>query len=291
MKKSKFVKAFKANWKNILSAVLVGALLIGVVVGVTSLLNKDTKKIPSSAFGVGGIDENGNYEKSDVSIYTKDMFECQGLTIEPDFEATGTYKVFYYDANKNFLGSTDELEATEGVYTKGDDFIVAKYARIMITPGIPVDEDGNVEEDFKIRFYEVVGYANDYTITVNKKQDFKSEKIALSIAHEGGFYGVNSSTFVEQENVNASEIYNIKGFKRINVIVPKAEVTKTIFMQFFDSEGNNLNFDKLYPENTEFVKENDEFYVVDIAIPKGATGFAMVLPVGYSDLYEAYVYN
>ena len=85
---SKLRRKFK--WKNIISFVLVGVLLVGAVAGLGSVFNKDTKTISSTAFAVGGINEKGNYVESKTSIYTKDMFECQGLSIEPDFEATGT---------------------------------------------------------------------------------------------------------------------------------------------------------------------------------------------------------
>ena len=181
---SRFKRKFK--WKNILSFVLVGVLLVGAVAGLGSIFGKDTKTISSTAFSVGGINEQGNYVESKTSIYTKDMFECQGLSIEPDFEATGTYKVFYYSENKNFLGSTDVMNAEDGVYNKGDTFAVAKYARIMITPDVPVDEDGNEVEDFKIRFYDVAGYANEYTISVDKKQKFES-------VSEINFFAINEA--------------------------------------------------------------------------------------------------
>ena len=165
---ARYRKKFK--WKNVLSGALCVLLLAGAVMGIASLTGKDTKTIRSTAFSVGAINAEGNYVKSDLSIYTKDMFECQGLSVEPDFEATGTYQVFYYDADKAFLGATEVLNAEDGVYNCGDAYFTAQYARIMITPDVPVDEDGNEVEDFKIRFYEVNGYASDYKITVKKEQ-------------------------------------------------------------------------------------------------------------------------
>ena len=164
----------KINWKSLLTAVLAVLLFAGAVVGIASMGGKETKTISSLSFKVGAIDENGVFAKSDTSIYTKDMFECQGLKIEPDFETTGTYQVFYYGEDKAFLGATEVMEANAGAYAKGEEFTEAKYARIVITPEIPVDEDGKEIEDFKIRSLQVAGYANDYTITVNKDQTFKA---------------------------------------------------------------------------------------------------------------------
>ena len=190
----------KINWRGILSAILVGVLLVGSVAGLGAVFGKDTKNISSTAFSVGAIDENGNYVKSDVSIYTKDLFECQGLSIEPDFEATGTYRVFYYSEDKNFIGSTDALNAADGVYNKGAEYAFATYARVMITPEVPVDEDGNEEEEFKIRFYEAVSYASDYTISVNKKQDSSNYPVK----------GENKLVFYENTGVSISD--GVNGF-------------------------------------------------------------------------------
>jgi hypothetical protein len=191
----------KIKWKNILSFFLVGVLLVGAVAGLASVFDKDTKTISSMAFGVGGINEQGNYVDSKTSIYTKDMFACQGLTIEPDFEATGTYKVFYYGEDKNFIGATDVMNSEDGVYNKASTFLIAKYARIVITPDVPTNDEGDEEEDFKIRFYEVTGYASDYNITVNKKQDYNFEKIlkdynnVASVLGQGTYDTVNGSGF------------------------------------------------------------------------------------------------
>lgn len=180
--------------KSIISGILLVAIIAGVLALAGSLLGKETKTISSTEFSVGGINAQGNYVESKTSIYTKDMFECQGLTIEPDFEATGTYQVFYYDENKNFMGATEDFNAADGVYTKGSAFPFAVYARIMITPAVPTDEDGNIEENFKIRFYEVVGYANDYTITVNKKQVIDIVKIFNEQENKAKLLGEGSCT-------------------------------------------------------------------------------------------------
>ena len=198
--------------KSIISGILLVAIIAGVLALAGSLLGSETKTISSTKFSVGGINEQGNYVDSKTSIYTKNMFECQGLSIEPDFEATGTYKVFYYDENKNFVGATDELKAEDGAYTKGNNYTIGKYARVMITPDVPVDEDGNAEEDFKIRFYEVVRYADDYTITVDKKQNIKysfNDYTALKLDEgkdinktTGNYYDSASNGLIESEHLN-----------------------------------------------------------------------------------------
>ena len=172
----------KLNLKSLLTAGLALLLCVGAIVGISSMTAKETTSISALDFKVGAIGENGNYVKSETSIYTKDMFECQGLTIEPDFEATGTYQVFYYGEDKAFLAATEVMNASEGAYVKGDEYPEAKYARIVITPEVPTDDDGAVVEDFKISSFDVMSYASDYTITVAKNQTFGAEEPAEQIA-------------------------------------------------------------------------------------------------------------
>ena len=140
------------------------------------------RAISSLSFKVGAISDEGNYVNSDTSIYTKEMFECEGLTIEPEFEATGTFRVFYYGEDKTFLGATDVLNANAGAYSKGDEFPLAKYARIVITPEVPTDDTGAAVEDFKIGTFDIMGYVNDYTITVAKAQASVTDEPAEQLA-------------------------------------------------------------------------------------------------------------
>lgn len=276
----------KINWKNILSVVLVGVLIVGAAAVLGTNFNKDTKTISSTAFSVGAIDDSGNFEKSDVSIYTKDMFECQGLMIEPDFEATGTYKVFYYDSNKNFIVATDELNAEDGVYTKGDKFVIAQYARIMITPDVPVDEDGKEVKDFKIRFYEVNGYASDYTITVNKKQEFEVEnyflvdstKVGMFIDSTGNTVG-SSLVFKTDETgtYNSSQVVDCKGWRNVEIQSSEGKLHGNYC--FVDASGNYLAQGKQVAETVN----DDGYAVMVIEVPVNACGFIMCYKSGDID--------
>jgi hypothetical protein len=153
-----------------LTGILAVVLLAGAVMGVARLTAKDVKTISAMAFDVGAIDAEGNYQESELSICTMKMFECKGLLIEPDSDAKGTYQVFYYDAEKSYIGSTPVMNAADGAYSIERAFADAGYARVMITPAVPVDEEGNVEEDFRITSLGAKKYAAAYTITVDKKQ-------------------------------------------------------------------------------------------------------------------------
>ena len=74
------------------------------------------------------------------------------------------------------------MNAGAGAYVKGDDFPLAKYARIVITPEVPTDDTGAAVEDFKIGTFDIMGYVNDYTITVSKTQASVTDEPAEQIA-------------------------------------------------------------------------------------------------------------
>ena len=92
MAKRKFNFKSMKTWKKALLIGLAGLTIVGAIAGISALFReKDTNEQPkveisASAFSVGGLSSDGKYIETDGSIYTKDAFECQGLTITPDFE-------------------------------------------------------------------------------------------------------------------------------------------------------------------------------------------------------------
>ena len=157
----------KKNLKKlgqIVCLVLVIALVGAIVVGVSAHLRKQTETLSPFIFSVGALDENGEHIKSEQSLYTKEAFDCIGLRVEPDFEFKGTFDVYYYDYDGNFV---EKKLGLHKVYD--EDFPLAKMARVVIHPEVP--EDVN-EKDFKINFWETYGYASQVNVIVNKKQSY-----------------------------------------------------------------------------------------------------------------------
>ena len=156
---------------SIVAVVLVIALAAAIVAGVTSSVRAETKTLSPTIFSVGGLDENGVHVETDNSIYTKDAFRCSGLRIEPDFESHSTYDVYYYDYDLEFV------EAKMGLSKVYDEDYppLASYVRIVIHP------KNSDDKDFKINFWDILGYADDITITVDKDQDFKYDMNNLYI--------------------------------------------------------------------------------------------------------------
>lgn len=149
----------KKDWRNIVITIVVALLTFGVISGVATLFDSETKTV-HPLFIVGGIDETtGEHLETDGSIYTRDSFDCEGLAVELDFDAHVTYQVFYYDELDNFISASS-------VYEKGAELDIpenAVAARIVVTP---VWAELNVEEDEQvIEWYDVAKYANQLKIT------------------------------------------------------------------------------------------------------------------------------
>ena len=138
----------KRKFKAIISTFLCLALLGGAVFGISKLLknDSDTVEIKNSAFSVGALDEEGEYVENKQTLYTKEMFRCDGLTVDLAKNCTSTYQIFFYNEDGEFIEATDVLaEDFEGEIASG-----AVNARVMITPEIPEDKTA---KDFKINFF------------------------------------------------------------------------------------------------------------------------------------------
>ena len=271
----------KLNLKSILSATLVCALLVGSVFGLTSVLGKKEKRIAPLAFSQGSLNNKGIYVESKTSIYTKDLFECQGLTVTPDFEAEGSFQVFYYDENKNFIGATERLSAIDGVYTKGDTFVFAKYSRIMIIPEVPTDENGVKKDDFKIRFYQVTGYARDYTITVNKVQNFKiNNLVVIDKTMNGKHWSVNDGEAKTlkldegREDYTSTEFIDVSNYDTIKMYVPLTYASGPYMQIFMADEDTFISHKVNYTDYTIV----DGYALYELTVPRGAQYFVTSLP-------------
>lgn len=132
--------------------------VIGAVIGLFIKLDRQTTTttIGGEAYGIGLIDESGENKEGDTAIYLRNAVTTDGLKVEIADEAKITYKLFFYDKDGELVWTSAELSADfDGDIPGG-----AESVRVMITP--TDDEDG------KVTFTEVLGYAAQLVITVNK---------------------------------------------------------------------------------------------------------------------------
>lgn len=198
----------KKNW---IIYLIVGLLLLGVVgggiVGILKLTDTgklDTKTISSTKFSVGGLDSNGKYMNTNTSIYTKEAFECQGLEVSLDFDNEIEYQIYFYDQNNDFVHTTGKLS---GAFVKESVPFFAKYARIVVTP----------KEDDVVSTIEVLKYARQLTVKVNREQGFKNYTENLCFVDEsvnGLNFNTGEASFDDsKEGGKVSTFVNISPYK------------------------------------------------------------------------------
>ena len=137
---------------------IVGLLLIAAVVALFVKLDRQTSTttIGGEAYSIGTIDETGEYKEGDTAIYLRKAITTKGLKCELEENAKIKYQLFFYDKDGKFLSASAEQTADfNGPVPEN-----ATSVKIMITP--TEDEDG------KVSVVEVLGYANQLTVTVNK---------------------------------------------------------------------------------------------------------------------------
>lgn len=140
------------------ATLIVGLALIACVIALFVKLDRQTTTttIGGEAYSIGTIDETGEYAEGDTAIYLRNRITTDGLKCELADDAQIKYQLFFYDADGAFLEASEELTSDwNGSVPEG-----AESVKIMITP--TEDEDG------KVSLIEVLGYADQLTVTVNK---------------------------------------------------------------------------------------------------------------------------
>ena len=277
----------KTNWKKVLSGILVVIVCITAISGIAAFAKNDTKTISARAFEVGGINSNGEYVETDESIFTKEMFECQGLKITPDFVLGAKYSVFFYNYDGVFIGS---------VVDRQDNFVenvpeLAKYARIVVTP----------LEKTEIKWYEVYKYAKRIDITVKRDQDFVlTDWFSLDESHEGTqvTYNPNGASngnlFVQyvsnmhdgssNEDKTPTKPINVSKWKSLAIVYEEGNYSTSELVYFFakpmyDSKGNRVTSTdgveqwEIVPVGSTNVRFTGNLKQVIIDVPEGATTF------------------
>lgn len=280
---SKYAK-FKAL-KIIISVVVVLALAGGSVGLITAIDSGkfDTKKISPLNFSVGGLDSTGSYMDTDGSIYTKDAFECAGLTCTLDFDALIEYQIYFYDQNNDFVHTTGKL--TTAFVADSIPFF-AKFARVVITP----------TEDEKVTTLEVLGYAKQLNIKVFREQGFKNYTENLFVVAQTGkvFLSIETGEVMEnpefQKNTVISEYINVTPYESSMIfrMTHYANIFDEVY--FYASDRTYLGYAE-FDEYASIVFTSSEgitYYNIDFAsIPFEDVAF-MRLTAQEINLYEVY---
>lgn len=156
--------------------VIIVAVVLGVVGVAVILFNNDYRSIGANAFEVGSLSTiDGQHVKDDTAIYTKDVIECQGLRIKPEFDSDVTFQIFWYNEDELYINCTEKTTSPSAQFVNGVPAL-AKYCRIVIFPS-QLDEEGKQIKDFEVSSWDIRSIVKNLNITVDKKQDFTVDNL------------------------------------------------------------------------------------------------------------------
>ena len=151
--------------KRVILWVAIIALIAAVVVAFVKIGRIDkTKDVGALSYSIGTInDTDGKDEKSDNALRTKHLSVDKFNKIEIKDNADVTYRIFYYNADKEFIGKTDALSADTTELAKTQTVASAtenvKYFRVVITV---------TDTDKTVNVFNKGGYVKQVTVTLNK---------------------------------------------------------------------------------------------------------------------------
>lgn len=229
----------KKRTTNIISLVLCSLLVFGAVFGAVSLIMnyKDDMKTIHLSFTRGALDNTGKYLKTNASIYTKDAFECKGLTVTLDFDSDITYQIFYYDEFGLFVSASEIYDKSVKANLPEN----ATHARIMV---IPVWDNNVFAEDRTISAFGVIKYSRQLKISVLKDQS--DVNIVESFDLFTSRHRTYNATMAAAPETNANykttvDAYLLENVNKFDVVLPEGGSVSYIF---YDELGNSLMDDE-----------------------------------------------
>ena len=228
--------------------------VIGAAVFVCfKIFGKETKSISTFEFVVGGLDENGEYEKNEQTLVTKDMFECNGLDVELNEDSALSYQIYYYNIDKEFIKAGAVHSKS---YTSDSKAVTAaKYARIVISPELP---DGEDPETWKIGYFEKFAIASKLKIKVDKDQTTRNlcvkDKAGKSYAYNTT---TNKYTVTTKENVSIAKEINIENMQSFRVY---NSTDDDIIVYLMGSTSAEKSFTLKPGEQRDFTREEFKSY-------------------------------
>lgn len=156
---------FWRKFKKIMLWVLIAALFTAVVVAFVKISKiEKTKDVGTLSYTIGSLNaDDGKEIKDEHSLRSKhlsaDKFNKIVIQDKPDV----TYQIFYYNADKKFIGKsvdlsadTTELEKTQTVETATEN---VKYFRVVIKV---------TDTAKKVTMFNMNKYVKQVTVTLNK---------------------------------------------------------------------------------------------------------------------------
>ncbi len=156
---------FWRKFKKIMLWVLIAALFTAVVVAFVKISKiEKTKDVGTLSYTIGSLNaDDGKEIKDEHSLRSKHLSADKFNKIDIKDKADVTYQIFYYNADKKFIGKsadlsadTTELEKTQIVETATEN---VKYFRVVIKV---------TDTAKKVTIFNMNKYVKQVTVTLNK---------------------------------------------------------------------------------------------------------------------------
>ena len=156
---------FWRKFKRVMIWVLLGALVIASTVAFIKISKiEKTKDVNALSYSIGSLNaDDGKEIKDEHSLRSKHLSADKFNKIDIKDKADVTYQIFYYNADKKFIGKsadlsadTTELEKTQTVETAIEN---VKYFRVVIKV---------TDTAKKVTIFNMNKYVKQVTVTLNK---------------------------------------------------------------------------------------------------------------------------
>ena len=156
---------FWRKFKKIMLWVLIAALVTAVVVAFVKISKiEKTKDVGTLSYSIGSLNaDDGKEIKDEHSLRSKHLSADKFNKIDIKDKADVTYQIFYYNADKKFIGKSEDLSAdtTElpAMQTVGEATENVKYFRVVVKV---------TDTSKKVTVFNISKYVKQVTVTLNK---------------------------------------------------------------------------------------------------------------------------
>lgn len=156
---------FWRKFKKIMLWVLIAALVTAVVVAFVKISKiEKTKDVGTLSYSIGSLNaDDGKEIKDEHSLRTKHLSADKFNKIDIKDKADVTYQIFYYNADKKFIGKSEDLSAdtTElpATQTVNETTENVKYFRVVVKV---------TDTSKKVTVFNISKYVKQVTVTLNK---------------------------------------------------------------------------------------------------------------------------
>ncbi len=130
---------------------LVAVTTAGAVIAFSKV---DSVDLTPSNYQIATINDEGGLDKGDKSSIVSKFVDVKGMKISVEEDSTAGYVVHYYDADKEYISSTEKQTADYALEAPED----AKFARIEIVP---------INDNY-ISIFEKGEYASQIKVSLSK---------------------------------------------------------------------------------------------------------------------------